>query len=350
MKRNVHSTAPRRSGAAVQALPAPHRPAPLRALLILAAFLALAIALLPALSAAAAPSETFPKIIQLPDGFQPEGIATGRGHSFYVGSIAGGAIYAGDLRTGMGQVIVPARADRTALGIAVDQRSNYLFVAGGPLGAAYVYDLESGDDVGVYQFFATLFAGVVNDVVVTRDAAYFTDSFRPVLYRVPLGPGGELAANGAFDEIALNGIPYEPGQFNANGIVATPDGKSLFIVNSFFGTLYKVDPGTGDAMEIDLGGDTVQTGDGLVLDGHTLYVVQNTMNKIGVTQLDPTFTSGTVLEPISDIKFRVPTTAAQFGDDLYAVNARFDVAPPQFPAYPPLYPGVEFDVVKVSKH
>jgi hypothetical protein len=350
MKRNVHSTAPRRSSAAVHVLPSLHRPAPLRALLILAAFLALAIALLPALSAAAAPAETFPKIIQLSDGFQPEGIATGRGHSFYVGSIAGGAVYAGDLRTGMGQVIVPARADRTALGIAVDQRSNYLFVAGGPLGAAYVYDLETGDDVGVYQFFATLFAGVVNDVVVTRDAAYFTDSFRPVLYRVPLGPGGEVFANGAFDEITLNGIPYEPGQFNANGIVATPDGKSLFIVNSFFGTLYKVNPGTGEAMEIDLGGDTVQTGDGLVLDGHTLYVVQNTMNKIGVVELDPTFTSGTVLEPISDIKFRVPTTAAQFGDDLYAVNARFDVAPPQFPAYPPLYPGVEFDVVKVSKH
>ena len=114
MKRNIHSTAPRRSRAAVQAQPALHRPAPLRAILVLAAFLALAIALLPVLSATAAASETFPKIIQLPNGFQPEGIATGRGHNFYVGSLAGGAIYAGDLRTGMGQVIVPARADRAS--------------------------------------------------------------------------------------------------------------------------------------------------------------------------------------------------------------------------------------------
>ncbi len=47
--------------------------------------------------ASAAPGDTFPKIIPLPNGWQPEGIASGRGTAFYAGSLANGAIYAGDL-------------------------------------------------------------------------------------------------------------------------------------------------------------------------------------------------------------------------------------------------------------
>ena len=42
------------------------------------------------------PEVTFPKIILLPNGWQPEGIASGSGTSFYVGSLADGAIYVGD--------------------------------------------------------------------------------------------------------------------------------------------------------------------------------------------------------------------------------------------------------------
>ena len=45
---------------------------------------------------------TFPDVIHLPDGFQPEGIARGGGTSFYVGSLVDGRIYRGNLRTGTG--------------------------------------------------------------------------------------------------------------------------------------------------------------------------------------------------------------------------------------------------------
>ena len=53
----------------------------------------------------AAPAhQSFPDTIPLPNGFQPEGIASGRGTTFYVGSIPTGAVYRGDLRSGEGAI------------------------------------------------------------------------------------------------------------------------------------------------------------------------------------------------------------------------------------------------------
>ena len=46
--------------------------------------------------------------IPLPDEFRPEGIASGKGDSFYVGSIPLGAVYRGSYRTGEGAVLVPS--------------------------------------------------------------------------------------------------------------------------------------------------------------------------------------------------------------------------------------------------
>ena len=87
-----------------------------------------AVAALPTTAGAA----TFPDTIRLPDGWQPEGIAAGRGTSLYVGSIPTGAVWKGDARTGQGDVLVPGRpGERSAIGIKVDRR-NRLFVAAGP--------------------------------------------------------------------------------------------------------------------------------------------------------------------------------------------------------------------------
>jgi hypothetical protein len=124
-------------------------------------------------------------LIALPAGWGPEGIATGRGTEFFAGARQGspvvGAVYKGDLRTGAGGVLVPPQPGRFALGLKLDPRSNLLFVAGGPGGGAYVYDGTDGADVAAFQF-ATA-PTFVNDVIVTRTAAYFTDSLRPALPR-----------------------------------------------------------------------------------------------------------------------------------------------------------------------
>ena len=99
---------------------------------------------------ATAGASTFPDTIRLPDGWQPEGIATGRGTSFYVGSLRDGSIYKGDLATGAGAVLVAGAPGRVAVGIEVDRR-NRLFVAGGPSGAAAVYDARTGAVLASYQ-------------------------------------------------------------------------------------------------------------------------------------------------------------------------------------------------------
>src|SRR6187402_106969 len=156
---------------------------------------------------AAAPS--YPSTIALPRAFQPEGIAI-RGNTFYVGSIPTGSVYRGDLRTGTGSVFIQ-RSGRAAIGVEADNRSR-LFVAGGPTGKAFVYNARTGADIASYD----LAPGFINDLVVTRTGAYFTNSSRAELYRIPIGTGGRLGST--VQTIALK-PPYVQGAgFNVNGI------------------------------------------------------------------------------------------------------------------------------------
>ena len=215
------------------------------------------VGLIAALVLAAAPASVseakgaFPSIINLPNGWRPEGIAIGRGTNFYAGSLANGAIYRGDLRTGEGDILVPGVTGRAIAGLYVDDRSNKLFAAGTQSGQAFVFDARTGATLATYQLAAT-FPSFINDVVVTRDAAYFTDSFQAMLYRVPLGPKGALPDQSAVQRIPLSGdFVQVPGPFvfNSNGIEASSNGKSLLIVNSTRGELYRVDPQTGNATQ-----------------------------------------------------------------------------------------------------
>lgn len=273
--------------------------------------------------------DRFPGIISLPAGFQPEGISIGKGTSFYVGSVANGAIYRGSVRTGEGAVLVPPPAPPavgSAAGTEVDNR-NRLWVAGATTGLGTVYDADSGRELAHYQF-ASPGASFINDVVVTKDAAYFTDSFNAVLYVVPIGRGGRLGSS--VQRLALTGgFVNVPGQFNANGIEASPDGRTLLLIQSNTGLLFKVTANSGEAEQVDLGGATLPAGDGLLLqDGRTLYVVQNS-NQISVVKLDRSFGSGKVIDTIKNNNFDVTTTVAPFGGFLYVVNARFGNPNPQ---------------------
>lgn len=285
----------------------------------------------------------FPEEISLPDGFRPEGIAIGSEHTFYAGSLGDGTIVAGNLRTGDLEVLVPGQEGRIAVGMSVDARSGYLFVAGGTNGVGRVYDTTSGTLLAEYPMFGGgAFGDFINDVVVTREAAYFTNSFAPVLYRVPLGPAGSLPDPSQVETIAISGDWTQvPGffVFNANGIEATPNGDRLIVVGSAAAAVYTVDPASGEASQIDLGGQPLANGDGLVLAGKTLYVVQNQLNQIGVISLSPDLSEGIVGEPIIDPAFDIPTTAARFGNSLYAVNARFGTPPT---------PTTEYTIVEVA--
>ena len=276
----------------------------------------------------------------LPDGFQPEGVVVGHGGTIYAGSLADGSIYRADLRTGAGDVFMEGEDGLIAVGLSHDNRSNNLFVAGGPGGDARVYDAGSGELLMSYQLAAppTTF---INDAIVTREAVYFTDSFYPRFFRLPLNANGRLPAASDVQEIPLSGdFDFIAGGFNGNGIEASADGDYLIIVNSTTGTLYRVDPLTGVALAIDLGGELVTSGDGLVRQGNTLFVVRNFLNQIAVVELGDDFTSGELVDTITDDAFRIPTTADRFGNALYAVNARFGTPSPA---------EAEYEIVRVKR-
>ena len=300
-----------------------------RVLIVLAALAVAAVG-----GSQAASPKAFPDTIRLPDGFQPEGIAIA-GNTFYVGSIPTGAIYRGNLRTGTGAVLVPGGTGKAAIGVDVDR--GRLFVAGGPTGKAFVYSARTGRELATYQL--TTAATFVNDVVVTRRAAWFTDSVNQVLYRVALGRGGRLGDQSAVQTIPLTGdLVYTTG-FNANGIDATRNGKLLVVVQSNTGKLFRVTP-AGVTRELDLGGGSVPNGDGILLEGRRLYVVQNRDNKIARIAVDRRLRSGRILGFITDPDFDVPTTIDDHGRRLYAVNARFGTPPT---------PTTRYDVVQVRK-
>ena len=290
-----------------------------------------------ALAASAALAKTaFPETIALPNGWQPEGIAVGNGATFYVGSIPTGAVYRGDLRTGKGAPFIPGGSGRAAIGMEHDR--GRLFVAGGPTGKGFVYDARTGALIRELQLATGTDPTFVNDVVVTKRAAYFTDSNRAVLYRLALSQNGAPAMSAT--TLSLTGdFQLQPG-FNLNGIEATPNGKTLVVVQSGAGKLFRVVAATGVTREIGLGGASVTNGDGLLLQGRTLYVVQNMDNRIAVVALAKGFASGRVARSITHPGFDVPTTVDRQGSRLYAVNARFGT---------PAGPATTYSVVRVKR-
>lgn len=302
-----------------------------------------------------AASSVSPRSIPLPVDFAPEGVAVGYGHQFYAGSLTRGDVYRGDLRTGAGAVLVDAPSGRSAAGLKVDESHGWLVVAGGPTGHGYVYDARDGSQVADLTF-ATA-PTLVNDVVVTRQALWFTDSFNPVLYKVPIRQGGTL---GAPQTLTLTGpAAARPVPFpNLNGIEATPDGSVLIVNHTALGALFTIDPASGVSAPITVpgGANTPGASDGLLLEGRSLWVVENSENRVVEIELSPDLTSGVHGSVITDADagglFRVPTTVAKFGSRLVLVNARFDLGfpPPFCPVITPCPPaGTDFDVVVVGK-
>ena len=189
-----------------------------------------------------------------------------------------------------------------------------------------VYDASSGDLLAT--FLPPGDVGVLNDVAITRDAVYVTDSFNAQLVVIPLPADGSLPSEDSATLLPVSGVAQTGGP-NLNGIVAK--GGVLLVAETSSGKLFRVDPETGIADEVDLGGEVLPGPDGLELRGNTLYVVGGGL--VTVVRLGARLASGVVLGEITDPGapnnpvLDVPTTATVAAGRLWVVNARFTTPP-----------------------
>ena len=300
---------------------------PRRFAVLLALLMGLSVAIAPAVAAHDdddAPSN-LPARIDLPPGFQPEGIES-FGPFLFAGSLTDGAIWRGSAETGLGRIIVPGETGKVATGLHID-KWNRLWVAGGPTGTIRVYRILDGGLLQTYTFTGT---GFINDLDITRNAVYATDSQNAQLAVVPLGRFGRLPDPSAVRLLPLKGdFKLQPG-FNANGIAAR--GRFLIMVQSNTGLLFRVHPRTGVTRKINTGGYLVTNGDGLELRGRTLYVVRNQDNLVAVLRLNESLRKagfrGEITAPPGALS--VPTTATTTLGALWVVNARFGIATTEY--------------------
>ena len=287
------------------------------------AFIALMALLVPTLPATAVPPSG---AIVLDGATSAEGIAAGRGTTFYAGELETGDIFQGNIRTGTAMEVIDAPDDgRLAAGMKFDAGTSLLFVAGGPTGEAYVYDMSSLEPLPAITL-TTMEGSFINDVALTPDGAWFTNSAAAQLYFVPVSDAGEL---GDVVTLGLSGPAADTGdQFNLNGIASAKGGRVLFVAHSGNGEIYTVNPETGASAVVE--GVSVPNVDGILVHGQRLWAVQNFSNQISRVDLSNNFASGVIEDVITnddlvgDNFFQIPTTAALFGNVLAVVNAKFD--------------------------
>ncbi|HET7678406.1 MAG TPA: SMP-30/gluconolactonase/LRE family protein [Candidatus Limnocylindrales bacterium] len=296
---------------------------------VTAALLAMALAL----PAAATPRPTSYALTGT--AVYPEGVAADAASgAFYVSSTNGGAIHRGHLASAATAVWVPAGADgrSVAVGLELDQDGR-LLVAGGPSGRVWAYRTADASLVGIFDTDPPG-ASFINDIAVAPSGdAFVTDSFRPLISRVSASAldaaSGGTASAEAWLDLTGTAISYGAG-FNLNGIVATPDGRYLVVVQSNTGKLFRVDIADKSVMEIDLDA-TVPAGDGLVLRGDSLWVVQNAFARVAEVRLSGDLSSGTLVGFTTHPDFLVPTTAAIARGRMLVVSAQFGDSTPSLP-------------------
>jgi hypothetical protein len=274
-----------------------------------------------------------PRTVALPDGFRPEGIASGPGTTYYAGSMADGRIVTGDLRRATSRVLLPAAAGRAIRGMQLDRRTRLLWATGnvGTVGHVWAVSTRTGR---VVRDVTVPGAQFLNDLVVSRRAVWVTDSRVDRLTRIALTRcGAPTSAAPTF--LALTGAWPTTGDTRANGVRQLSRGH-LVLDHSTAGGLWDVSTRTGVARAIPVRGTTLVGGDGVERRGSTLWVVRGT-DDASVAQLRLQHRRGgwtaRFQSRLTDPTLDVPSTATFAGGYLWAVNARFGVASPETASY-----------------
>ncbi|MFC0435465.1 SMP-30/gluconolactonase/LRE family protein [Kutzneria buriramensis] len=252
----------------------------------------------------------------------PESVATDDNY-VYTGSIDDGAVYRGRLGATSLDPFLPGGQDGRTQVTGVKTTGNRLLLAGAFTGRFFVYN-TAGTLVATYTVSDTGEKTLVNDAAVTSNGdVYITDSLRAVVYRIPAAEV-HAPATGAQRtlQVAYRLPDYVAGQSNGNGIVATPDGKSLILGYWYSGALYRLTLATGAVSRIDA--PALPSADGIVLRGHTLYIARSTTNEIDTVRLSDDDTRAAVLGRRTYPGADTTTGIAVTGDRLLVTNSQMD--------------------------
>jgi Cu-Zn family superoxide dismutase len=256
------------------------------------------------------------------DTLFPEGIVyNSKTGNFYTGSVTNGDIIQVNVVSGETKLLASGTAHnrKAALGMKIDQM-NRLWVCGGADNKIQVLDLD-GKLIKSWDNNALFGSGFINDCIIDNTHIYFTDSRVRKIYRTSITESqpGNLEEWLTFTDAQ---ITYAASGTNANGIVSTPDNKYLIIVIYSSGKLYRIDKATKAITEIVLN-TPVTSGDGLYLDGNTLYVARFETNLIFPVVLNADYTQGTVGNGFgTNLLFN--TTIDKAGDYFLVVNGQLN--------------------------
>jgi sugar lactone lactonase YvrE len=248
----------------------------------------------------------------------PEGVAwDGRTRAFYVGATGDGTIYRGTLDQDKVTEFIPGATGRAAVGMKV--RHGKLYVAGGPTGKIFVYDIATK---ALDATFDTGAGGFLNDLVVTGHGDVFvTDSFRPTLWHVTRAQVAQHSGTPEAISVAPE-VTYQQG-FNLNGIVAQGH-RTFVVVQTNTGALFRIKLGETTGRTIaKIDAPALAGGDGMLTDRGRLVVVQGSPAQLSFVKLRHGGLRGTIAGTRTDPTLRGPSTVARARNRYLVVNADF---------------------------
>ena len=213
--------------------------------------------------------------------------------------------------------------------IGLKIRANQVYVCNGDQGVSdkstaqtalktaglFIYDLSLGQNLRRVDLAALLptMNHFANDLTFDADGnAYVTDSFAPVIYKIP--------ADSTQPAIVFANSPLFAGTqgINLNGIVYHPD-KYLIVIKSNEGKLFKVDL-TNPNNIWEVMGVNLPNGDGMLLYNNDLYVVNERKQVSQVRSLDGWKTASLIKTDTTG--YADATSIVLANDGIYTLNAR----------------------------
>jgi Cu-Zn family superoxide dismutase len=259
----------------------------------------------------------------------PESIGTDpRTAVFFTGSAVDGTVFRGTLDAAQAEVFLPAGSNgRTNVtGVKVDEKSR-VWIIDAFNGRVLVYD----EHARLLHTFVLDGPGkpTVNDLVFSHGSAFVTDSARPFLYRLSVAAADTPATTTVKPWLAVDPpVVYATGEgplgVNLNGIVASPDGKTLVTVQTNTGILFRVDVEQRTITPVVTGGADLLFGDGLLRIGDDVYVARNAVNEIVTLKFDAHYRSARLKSTMTNVAFTYPTSLAELRGRLLVTNSQLN--------------------------